>query len=100
MIPARATVIRDGTQSQIAAAELVIGDVVFVRLGDKVPADFYVFHGADFKVDNSSLTGESEPQDRVASNSHENPLEVCNRRVACFQEVLRVEPGLFMIFQP
>ncbi|TPX31362.1 hypothetical protein SmJEL517_g05314 [Synchytrium microbalum] len=78
MIPAKANVIRNGSQSQIAGADLVLGDVVFVRLGDKVPADIYVFNAGDFKVDNSSLTGESEPQDRVAHNTHTNPLEATN----------------------
>jgi sodium/potassium-transporting ATPase subunit alpha len=62
----------------MSAADLVVGDIIFVRLGDKVPADMYIFHSADFKVDNSSLTGESEPQERGAVNSHESPLEASN----------------------
>lgn len=33
-------------------------------MGDKTPADILLFHSADLKVDNSSLTGESEPQER------------------------------------
>jgi hypothetical protein len=41
----------------------------------RVPADFYVFSAGDFKVDNSSLTGESEPQERVPRNVNVNPLE-------------------------
>lgn len=34
------------------------------RVGDKTPADLILFAGTDLKIDNSSLTGESEPQDR------------------------------------
>jgi len=60
------------------AANLVPGDVVYVRMGDKIPADFYVFSAGDFKVDNSSLTGEAEPQDRTCHNTYENPLEATN----------------------
>lgn len=47
-------------------------------MGDKIPADIYVFNAGDFKVDNSSLTGESEPQERVSHNTNESPLEATN----------------------
>ena len=62
----------------MSAANLVLGDIVFVRMGDKIPADIYVFYSGDLKVDNSSLTGESEPQERFAHNSNTNPLEATN----------------------
>jgi sodium/potassium-transporting ATPase subunit alpha len=67
--------------------DLVPGDIIYVRLGEKygcltnfrrIPADFYVFSAGDFKVDNSSLTGESEPQERVPRNTQSNPLEATN----------------------
>ncbi|KAI9598780.1 hypothetical protein BDF19DRAFT_419781 [Syncephalis fuscata] len=63
---------------QQEAGELVPGDVVFVRMGDKVPADLRIFAASDLKVDNSSLTGESEPQPRVKTNDSKNPLEATN----------------------
>ena len=78
MIPSKCNVVRDGLLKNSAAGDLVVGDVVFVRLGDKVPADIFVFHASDFKVDNSSLTGEAEPQERVAHNTYQNPLEATN----------------------
>jgi sodium/potassium-transporting ATPase subunit alpha len=78
MIPAKCTAIREGSMKNISATELVKGDVVFVKMGDKVPADVYLFKCTDMKVDNSSLTGESEPQDRNPINTNENPLEACN----------------------
>ena len=46
------------------AEELVVGDLVEVKFGDRVPADIRVLRAQGFKVDNSSLTGESEPQSR------------------------------------
>nr|CDP29118.1 Putative type IIC NA+/K+/H+-transporting ATPase [Podospora anserina S mat+] len=78
MIPAKCMCLRDGKLSQLDASALVPGDVVFVRMGDKTPADILVFSASDCKVDNSSLTGESEPQDRTTDNDMKNPLEAHN----------------------
>ncbi|KAL7749675.1 hypothetical protein RI367_004903 [Sorochytrium milnesiophthora] len=78
MIPAKCNAIRERQLKGMSAVELVPGDVVFVRMGDKVPADLLMFQCADMKVDNSSLTGESEPQERHPTNHHENVLEAAN----------------------
>ncbi|KAL7754384.1 hypothetical protein RI367_000365 [Sorochytrium milnesiophthora] len=78
MIPAKCNAIRERQLKGMSAVELVPGDVVFVRMGDKVPADLILFKSADLKVDNSSLTGESEPQERTPHNTHENVLEATN----------------------
>ncbi|OLY84255.1 Sodium/potassium-transporting ATPase subunit alpha-1 [Smittium mucronatum] len=78
MIPATCVAVRDGVQKEINAAGLVCGDLVFVRMGDKVPADMLVIKSEDLKVDNSSLTGESEPQERNIKNTFTNPLEATN----------------------
>jgi sodium/potassium-transporting ATPase subunit alpha len=78
MIPSKSMCIRDGQLTQIDAATLVPGDVVFIRMGDKTPADIMVFSAVDCKVDNSSLTGESEPQEREKDNDMTNPLEAAN----------------------
>ncbi|EJU00784.1 aminophospholipid-transporting P-type ATPase [Dacryopinax primogenitus] len=64
MIPPTCRVVREGKLSSVPAASLVKGDVVLIRMGDKTPADLYIFAATDLKVDNSSLTGESEPQER------------------------------------
>ncbi|KAG9294975.1 hypothetical protein G9A89_017769 [Geosiphon pyriformis] len=87
MIPQKCMVIREGKLAQIQAADLVVGDVVLVRMGDKVPADLLMFATTDMKVDNSSLTGESDPQERTVHNSHKNPLEATN---LCFNGTLAV----------
>ncbi|KAI9006084.1 hypothetical protein BC832DRAFT_611001 [Gaertneriomyces semiglobifer] len=78
LIPAKCYVIREGRAQQISAAELVLGDIVYVRSGDKLPADLYLFVANEFKVDNSSLTGEADPQERRTSNTQQNPLEATN----------------------
>merc|ERR1711962_1947926 len=78
MVPQEATVRRDGKIITINATECVIGDVVLVKFGDRVPADIRIVEAKGFKVDNSSLTGESEPQARGPECTHNNPLETKN----------------------
>ncbi|KAJ2708638.1 hypothetical protein H4R19_004649, partial [Coemansia spiralis] len=78
MIPPKTHAIRDRKLESLQSADLVVGDVVFLRMGDKVPADCYIFASTDLKVDNSSLTGESEPQERAPGNTMRNPLEATN----------------------
>ena len=55
---------RDGEKLTLKAEELTLGDIVEVKFGDRVPADLRIIESKSFKVDNSSLTGESEPQAR------------------------------------
>ena len=57
----RAHVLRDDVAVVVAARELVVGDVILVTEGDRVPADAAVLEGADLHVDESLLTGESVP---------------------------------------
>uniref|UniRef100_H9FUV9 Sodium/potassium-transporting ATPase subunit alpha n=1 Tax=Macaca mulatta TaxID=9544 RepID=H9FUV9_MACMU len=78
MVPQQALVIREGEKIQINAEEVVVGDLVEVKGGDRVPADLRIISSHGCKVDNSSLTGESEPQTRSPEFTHENPLETRN----------------------
>ncbi|KAF5403125.1 Sodium/potassium-transporting ATPase subunit alpha [Paragonimus heterotremus] len=78
MVPQMAHVIRNGESTTISAADLVVGDLVDVKFGDRVPADLRLIHASGLKVDNSSLTGESEPQSRSAMCTDVNPLETKN----------------------
>ena len=57
----RARVRRAGTSSDVAAAELVPGDIVLVRVGDVVPADLRLIRVERLMLDRSVLTGESLP---------------------------------------
>ena len=50
MIPQEATVIRDGTKIQINAEDCVLGDIVFVKFGDRIPADIRIIEAMGFKV--------------------------------------------------
>jgi len=78
LVPEYATVIRDGEKDSIEAANLVVGDLIEVNSGDKVPADIRIVNCTQLRVDNSSLTGESEPQSRSPNKTSDNPLETKN----------------------
>ncbi|MFZ2025073.1 MAG: cation-translocating P-type ATPase [Microgenomates group bacterium] len=57
----RALVIRDGERIRISGREVVCGDIVVLHEGDRVPADAYVLSDENLLVDESILTGESQP---------------------------------------
>lgn len=56
-----AVVVRNGIQTKINAADVVVGDIVFVQSGDKVPADMRLCYVKDLQAVEASLTGESLP---------------------------------------
>lgn len=64
----RALVIRDGVEQRIAGREVVAGDVVLLREGDRVPADGVLRSATALSVDESILTGESLPAEKAASS--------------------------------
>ncbi|PVD35794.1 hypothetical protein C0Q70_02758 [Pomacea canaliculata] len=78
LVPQFAIAIRGGQKLTLKAEEIVVGDVIECKFGDRVPADIRVISAHGFKVDNSSLTGESEPQSRTAEFTNDNPLETRN----------------------
>ena len=78
LVPQYALCLRDGEKVTMKAEELTLGDIVEVKFGDRIPADIRILESKGFKVDNSSLTGESEPQTRGPACTDENPLETKN----------------------
>lgn len=57
-------VIRDGQLQEIHVSEVVVGDVVYLQAGDKIPADGIVVDG-ELKVDQAALNGETEEADKI-----------------------------------
>ena len=55
-----ASVVRDGKMVQVNVKELVVGDVCCIKYGDLVPADGVCVQSSDLKIDESSLTGETD----------------------------------------
>jgi sodium/potassium-transporting ATPase subunit alpha len=58
--PATAKVIRNSKEISVQAKMLVPGDIVRITIGENVPADVILFEASELKVNNASLTGESE----------------------------------------
>jgi Cu+-exporting ATPase len=65
--PRRAVVIRDGTETEIPADEVLVGDIVLVRPGDSIPVDGAVTDGYS-SVDESMISGESIPVEKSAGD--------------------------------
>jgi magnesium-transporting ATPase (P-type) len=68
------TVVRDGRATEIDARELVPGDVVLLESGTRVPADLRIVRANQLKVDESLLTGESEPASKRPDPVDEDAL--------------------------
>jgi P-type Ca2+ transporter type 2C len=67
MMKATARVRRDGSEAEIPAEELVVGDVVLIAAGDQVPADGRIISASSLQIDESALTGESTPAAKDAT---------------------------------
>jgi len=78
LVPQYALVRRNGEKVTLKAIDLTLGDIVEIKFGDRCPADLRIIECRGLKVDNSSLTGESEPQSRGPEMTHENPIETKN----------------------
>ena len=66
MVKATARVRREGSEAEIPAEELVVGDVVLLAAGDEVPADGRIIQASALQIDESALTGESVPASKGA----------------------------------
>ena len=67
MLPVKARVRRNGTIAEVVADLLVPGDIVLFQAGDRIPADGRIIQAASVAIDESSLTGESQPAQKDAS---------------------------------
>ena len=79
MLSSDAEVIRDGRNTEIPARELVPGDIVVLKTGDRVPADLRMIEVNNIACTEAALTGESLPVEKItgpieASNPGEVPL--------------------------
>lgn len=99
----RSVVLRDGEEEQVASGDIILGDLVILRLGDQVPADGQVVQTNGLRIDESMLTGESVPvrkregdavlsgttvvageglfrTDKIGANSYANQLTIQAKR--------------------
>ncbi|PON79959.1 P-type ATPase [Parasponia andersonii] len=74
----RVDVVRGGRRRLISIFEIVVGDVVCLKIGDQVPADGLFLDGHSLEIDESSMTGES---DHVEVNARHNPFLLAGTKV-------------------
>ena len=67
MMKVTARVRRGGTEVEVPAEEVVVGDVVLLAAGDEIPADGRIIAATALQIDESALTGESVPAQKEAS---------------------------------
>ena len=84
LLPPAAKVLRDGQLTSLPAAGLVPGDIILLEAGDDVPADCRLIASADIRVNAATLTGESLPKAKSATEhpEHQPPLEMRNLLLA------------------
>ncbi|EQC1557654.1 cation-transporting P-type ATPase [Citrobacter amalonaticus] len=66
MLSASAVVVRNGQHETVATTDLVVGDIVVLRAGDRIPADLRVMEAHNLRVEEAILTGESTVVDKTA----------------------------------
>jgi len=74
MLSSEALVMRDGKRITIPAQDLVVGDVIFLQSGDKVPADCRLVNTKNLKIQEATLTGESIAVDKSAQSVAEDAV--------------------------
>ncbi|CAL9245278.1 unnamed protein product [Arabidopsis halleri] len=85
-------VLRDSRRQHISIFDVVVGDVVFLKIGDQIPADGLFLDGHSLQVDESSMTGES---DHLEVNHKDNPFLFSGTKIVDgFAQMLVVSVGM------
>lgn len=90
LVPPECHCLREGRLESFLARELVPGDIVFLNVGDRVPADIRLYEAIDLSVDESSFTGETEPAKKITEVilNHSNNKEYTNMKNIAFMGTL------------
>ncbi|MEO8046100.1 MAG: cation-translocating P-type ATPase [Nitrospirota bacterium] len=90
MSVATARVFRDGILRSIPARELVLGDVILLEAGDRIPADARLIYAANFQAQEASLTGESTPVQKHAEALEGADMPLADRTNMAFMGTIAV----------
>lgn len=78
-----ALVLRDGKETKVAARELVPGDIILIKTGDRIPADARLIEAINLKTEEAPLTGESVPVEKI-TDPLKGEVNVGDRRNTVF----------------
>ncbi len=84
MVPQYAFVIRDGITKKVCATDIVLGDLVLLESGDKVPADLKLIQSQELLINESILTGESLAANKQANSKNELDAPLAEQKGVAF----------------
>uniref|UniRef100_A0A1L8DF23 Calcium-transporting ATPase n=2 Tax=Nyssomyia neivai TaxID=330878 RepID=A0A1L8DF23_9DIPT len=97
LVPPECHCLREGRLESFLARELVPGDVVYLNVGDRVPADVRIYEAIDLSIDESSFTGETEPAKKTADvifhHGHHNKDHTNMKNIAFMGTLVRCGSG-------
>jgi sodium/potassium-transporting ATPase subunit alpha len=96
-LPPKAIVYREGKKKDIPSYSIVVGDIIEINNGSNIPADIVIIKSNDMKVNNASLTGESEDLLRSPEENNKNIFESPN--VAFFGTFCTNGQGIGIVFK-
>lgn len=91
MLVPEATVLRSGSRIVIPSRELVVGDVVLMEAGDRIPADIRLFYVKNFRVDESVLTGESVAVEKITEHIDKENIPLADQKNISFAGTLTTQ---------
>ncbi len=98
-VSSTATVIRAGVKKEIKASEICQGDIIFLSSGDLIPADARVIEADDFFVNQSALTGESFPREKIPDAMAENKESNIPDNILCLGSSVVSGTALALVFK-
>ncbi len=98
MLSLHSVVIRDNHRIEIPSTELVPGDIVLLKAGDKVPADMRVLESKTLKTQEAALTGESLPIEKTAESLDEATVLADRKNIIFSGTVVTFGTGRAVVF--
>ncbi len=84
-VETKATVLRDGKELIISDTEVVLGDIIMLAEGEKIPADARIIISNSLKADEAAMTGESEPVQKIAEVLNGQNLAIADQKNMLFK---------------